>query len=294
VKIRVYSWLKNILLAKSLNALARYVIHNSMKNQLILILAFAPLFSSFSARSQHLANTSILTETPDQYFLQVKQFGEFIDRFNYVTDWKGNRIDSKFEANYPRFQYLNFLLNQEDVRLQNPVDSSYINLCNQFLCEVTHTDSSQFISLYSGMVLAKSLVNFNYQGKYQQATISFLPEVLPDRSAKWVITNVETKCFNTLQDSLKIHFIAPNSHETSFINLKRIENLSNPIYFYPASVTSDASLLFMTEIAANRLTITNIEKVIYLITFPNWLITVEEFNRNTSNSGWLISNVTQK
>jgi hypothetical protein len=50
----------------------------------------------------------------------------------------------------------------------------------------------------------------------------------------------------------------------------------------------------MTEIAANRLTITNIEKVIYLITFPNWLITVEEFNRNTSNSGWLISNVTQK
>jgi hypothetical protein len=265
-----------------------------MKKHLFLILSFAALFSSLSAQSQHLASTSSTAETPDQYYLQVKQFGEFIDRFNYVTDWKGNRIDSKFEANYPRFHYLNFLLNQEDVHLQNPVDSSYINLCNQFLREVTHTDSSQFISLFSGMVLAKSLVNFNYQGKYQQATISFLPEVLPDRSAKWVITNVETQCFNTLTDSLKTYFIAPNSHETSFINMKRIENLSNPIYFYPASVTSDASLIFMTEIAANRLTITNIEKVIYLITFRNWLITVEEFNRNTSNSGWLISNVTQK
>lgn len=263
-----------------------------MKKQLFLILAFTAIL--FSAQSQHLANSSISAETPDQYYLQVKQFGEFIDRFNYLSDWKGNRIDGNFEAKFPRYQYLRYLFNQEEKRLKNPADSSYSILCNRFISEMVDSVSPQYISLYSGKVVAKTLVNFNYSGKKQQGTISFIPEVLPDRSAKWVISKVETLCFYNIADSLKTYFIAPNSHETSFINLKRIENLSNPIYFFPTMVTADTSLLFMTEVAANRLTINTIEKVVYTITFPRWIITVEEFNRETSNSGWLISNVTQK
>ncbi len=262
-----------------------------MKNHLFLILAFIALFSSFSAWSQHLANTSISTDTPDQYYLQVKQFNEFIDRFNYSSDWKGNRITSDFKAKVPRVKYLSYLFNIEDSRLQNAADSSYRNRCNQFLSDVVNPDSPQLISLFSGQVTTKASVKISYKGKNQNCTVYFLPEVLPDRSAKWVISKVETSCFKNMDDSLKTYFIAPNSHETSFINLKRIENISNPIYFYPSSITTDTSLLFMTEVAANRLTINNIEKVTYLITFPNWIITVEEFNRSSNNSGWLISNV---
>lgn len=90
-----------------------------------------------------------------------------------------------------------------------------------------------------------------------------------------------------------MHFIAPNSNETSFINLKRMEQLSNPIYFMSEKVTTDTTLLFMTEVAAGRLTINHIEKVIYLISFPGWQITTEEFIRSNYNSGWLISNITR-
>jgi hypothetical protein len=262
-----------------------------MNRSLTLILGFLSVFASLSAQPQHLANSALTAETPDQYYLQVKQFNEFIDRFNYVSDWKGNRITGDFESKVPRVQYLAYLFNEEDARQQNQADSSYRKLCNQFLHEVVDSASPQFISLFSGQVTAKALVNFNYNGKTQNGTVYFLPEVLPDRSAKWVISKVETNCFKPMADSLQKYFIAPNSHETSFINLKRIENLSNPIYFYPSTVTTDTSLLFMTEVAANRLTINNFEKVVYLITFPNWVITVEEFNRTSSNSGWLISDV---
>jgi len=262
-----------------------------MKNQLFLTLTFTALFSSFSAQTQHLSNTSISAATPDQYYLQVKQFNEFIDRFNYTSDWKGNLITDDFKTKFPRFQYLGYLFDKEDPRQTNPSDSNYRKLCNQFISEVVDSSAPQIISLFSGQVMAKAVVNISYMGKNQNCNVYFLPEVLPDRSAKWVISKVETTCFNSMADSLKTYFIAPNSQETSFINLKRIENLSNPIYFYPSTVTSDTSLLFMTEVAANRLIIKNIEKVIYIISFPNWQITVEEFNRESNNSGWLISNI---
>ncbi len=262
-----------------------------MRRSLFLILVLLCALINIQAQTQHLVNSAITTETPDQYYLQVKQFNEFIDRFNYLSDWKGNRITSDFEAKVPRDQYLGYLFNQEDLRQQNPADSNYRNQCTQFIKDVVNPDSQNFISLFSGQVTAKALVNFNYKGKNQNGTVYFLPEVLSDRSAKWVISKVETNCFKPMADSLQKYFIAPNSHETSFINLKRIENLSNPIYFYPSTITTDTSLLFMTEVAANRLIINNIEKVIYLITFPNWVITVEEFSRTSSNSGWLISNV---
>ncbi|MFA6401228.1 MAG: hypothetical protein WCX31_06325 [Salinivirgaceae bacterium] len=262
-----------------------------MSRYILLLIGLLSVLSYLPGQSQHLANTSITTETPDQYYLQVKQFNEFVDRFNYASDWKGNRITGDFEAKYPRIQYLGYLLNGEDPRQQNAADSNYRKLCNQFLREVVDSASLQFISLFSGQVTAKAVVNINYRSKNQNCTIYFLPEVLTDRSAKWVISKVETNCFKTVADSLQKYFIAPNSHETSFINLKRMENLSSPIYFYPSKVTTDTSLLFMTEVAANRLTINNIEKVVYLISFPNWLITVEEFSRTSSNSGWLISNI---
>ncbi|HAM97303.1 MAG TPA: hypothetical protein DCQ26_01725 [Marinilabiliales bacterium] len=262
-----------------------------MNRLFLLIVGLLGVLSYLPAQTPHLANSSITTETPDQYYLQVKQFGEFIDRFNYVSDWKGNRIGNDFEAKFPRFHYLGYLFNKEDVRQQNLADSNYRKLCNQFLREVVDPAAPQFISLFSGQVTAKALVNINYRGKNQNCTIYFLPEVLPDRSAKWVISKVETNCFKTVADSLQKYFIAPNSHETSFINLKRIEDLSNPIYFYPSTVITDTSLLFMTEVGTNRLTINNIEKVMYLITFHSWLITVKEFNRTSNNSGWLISNI---
>jgi len=258
-------------------------------------LIFSILLNLFvvTGYGQAVLNSDSNLETPNEYYLQVKQFGEFIDRFNYQSDWKGNRISDEFAAKVPRFNYLTYLLNHEDPRLLNGADSTYLDLCNQFFHSVTNPDSGQNISLFSGQVVAKAKTNIAYRGKIQNCTIYFQPEVLNDRSAKWVISKVQTDCFRSFSDSLKTYFIAPNSHETSFINVKRLGNLSNPIYFFPKSITSDTTLIFMTEVAAERLTINYVEKVTYLISFPEWQITVEEFNRANSNSGWLISNITR-
>jgi len=259
-----------------------------MKNLFLLTLIASLMLTFTSVKSQPLSLSGHTIETPPVYYLQVKQFDEFINRFNYVSDWKGNKIDDNFAKAYPRADYLTFLINTEDKRLS---DSTYLKLCGDFVNEMTDMNQPQVISLYGGQVMAKSIVNITYRNKNYKIEVYFAPEVLADRSAKWTIQKVNANCFTNIKDSLSSNFMAPNSHETSFINLKRIEQLSNPVYFMSTDITSSTTLLFMTEIAAHHLTINNIEKTSYLITFPNWEIKVDEFVRTSNNSGWLISDV---
>lgn len=256
-----------------------------------IFLFFSLTLFAINLNAQKSFNVSASLQTPAEYHLQVKQFGEFVDRFNYKTDWKGNSISDEFAQKVPRANYIYYLFNSEDERLVNPNDSSYRVLCSEFIAFIDEPNNSKTITLFSEQVKAFAMVNFMYFGKHQRAKVELLPEVLPDRSAKWVISSVETNCFAAIGDSLRTHFIAPNSHETNFINTKKVTGQTNPIYYFSTTLATNSTMLFLTEAAKNRIKIQTIENVVYHISFPGWKITVEEFNRTTNNSGWLISNV---
>lgn len=233
-------------------------------------------------------------QTPSEYYLRVKQFGEFVDRFNYKSDWKGNRITDEFATKVPRSNYILYLINGEDSRFSNPADSTYRKLCGEFISFVTDPSKPQTIDLYGGQVVAWAKVNVTYGGKDYKVKMIMIPEEAADRSVKWVISRVEADCFASVADSIQKQFIAPNSHETNFINMKKINGSSNPIYFFSQSIATDTTLLFLTEVQSKRLKVQTIEQVTYHITFPGWEITVDDYNRNTTNSGWLISGVNKK
>lgn len=252
----------------------------------ILLLLIVFTNSSYGQQKDILTNTLI---TPKEYYLQVKQFGEFIDRFNYKSDWRGNLITDEFAKAVPRSNYIFYLINGEDSRLTNSTDSTYRVLCSEFIADVNNPNNPQIINLYSGQVKALVKVIFRYQSKLQSANLEMIPEVLTDRSAKWVIKSVETDCLASNSDSLAKHFIAPNSHETTFINLNKLNSTPDPSYFLAKSTAT--TLRFINEIAKKQIIIQNTEKVTYYITFPRWQITVDEFNRTSNNSGWLISNI---
>jgi hypothetical protein len=240
------------------------------------------------AQNQSLSGNYI--ETPNEYYLQVKQFGEFVDRFNYLSDFKGNLITEDFAQKFPRPKYISFLLNKEDSK---NIEATYSERVARFINFVTNPENPKKINLYGGQVKAFAEVNFTYTGKPAKGTIELAPEILPDRSAKWVIIGITTDCFATIADSLTTHFLAPNSHETNFINIKKVSGNSSPIFFFPTTLAANPTLLFMTESAKGRIQVQNIEKVHYIIDFDNWQIRVEEFKRTCTNSGWLISNVYQ-
>jgi hypothetical protein len=264
-----------------------------MMNRVKLLLPLLILIgnSIHSKGQQNIIPTTAL-QTPKEYYLQVKQFGEFIDRFNYKSDWKGNRITDEFARKVPRASYILYLMNSEDERLINPTDSSYRMLCSEFIAYVDNPSNPQAISLFSGQVKAIVKANITYNSKGHTASLEMIPEILPDRSAKWVISRVETDLFRFSPDSLQKHFIAPNSHETNFINLRKLNGTTNP-YYYTSSVLTK-TILFLKEVEQKRIIIQNTEKVTYYIHFSGWEITVEEFNRNSNNSGWLISDIKKR
>ena len=51
------------------------------------------LFFVLSNLSIPLAFSQISNADEQNYFINVKQFNEFIDRFNYKTDFRGEKID---------------------------------------------------------------------------------------------------------------------------------------------------------------------------------------------------------
>jgi len=252
----------------------------------IAILAFANSFNSFS---QIKITSNFDLQTPKEYYLQVKQFGEFLNRFNYKTDWKGNLITEEFSKKVPRNSYIFSLINQEDKRITNPNDSSYRAICSEFIKFITNPEKPQEIYLYSGQVKAEAFVNIICFGKTAQVKVEMIPDVLPDRSARWVINGVESSLFETNTDSIKKHFIAPNSHETNFINLKKLNESDNDIYYLSAPIAN--TMIFIKGIEQKKIQIQNIERVTYQVTFPGWLVTVDEFTRGSNNSGWLISDI---
>jgi hypothetical protein len=248
------------------------------------------LIASITCNGQVKYASNQKPETPPEFYLRVKQFGEFIDRFNYQSDWKGNVISKEFAEKVPRDAYIHLLINLDDNRLTNPNDTSYMALCNEFVKFVVNPSQPVLINLYSGQVVANAKANILYYGAANQVCFEMIPEALPDRSAKWTIKSVDAKFFKSIDDSLKAYFIAPNSHETNFINIRKLNGNENPIYYFGA-MAKDPTLLFLSELARNKIVVKNIESITYLISFPQWEIEVKEFNRTSTNSGWLISNI---
>jgi len=258
-------------------------------NQLIRPLLLLLIGGSLNSFGQYKIVPGNTLQTPTELYMQVKQFGEFIDRFNYKSDWKGNLITEEFARTVPRANYIAYLLNAEDSRLGSSTDSSYSILCGEFIKYIDNPSNPKTISLYSGQVKARVKVAITYNGKVQSALLEMIPDVLPDRSAKWVISSVEADFLVSNADSLVNHFIAPNSHETNFINLRKLNGLTDPSYFL--TTTAAATIRFTNEVAKKHIVIQNTEKVTYYITFTGWEITVDEYNRSSNNSGWLISNI---
>jgi hypothetical protein len=269
--------------------------HQSNRNQEVIVMSRIKLITLFTlligsnliSFGQQIQGSYL--STPKEYYLQVKQFGEFLNRFNYKTDWKGNLITEEFSKKIPRNAYILSLINQNDPRLTDPLDSSYRVTCSEFLAFIVNAQNPQEINLYSGQVKAQAFVNIICFGSARQVKVEMIPDVLPDRSARWVINGVESSLFAANADSIKQHFIAPNSHETNFINLKKLNDSTNGTYYLSSPVAN--TITFIKGIEQKKIQIQSIEKVTYQITFTRWLITVDEFTRDSNNSGWLISNV---
>ena len=237
---------------------------------------------------------TLITKTERNYHLNVKQFNEFVDRFNYKTDFKGNKIDSTFKSKISREKYLDLLFNVEDSRLiQNDLNYSdaYAKLKNEFVHEVVTNDC--FIDKYSVKIIAEAKSQVTYNNNPVEVCV-FLNQEIIDNGVKWVLLSVKADFLNVLkQDTVLLRFIPPTSNETNFISLKRaFDDKSYQHYYSYHGYTFDPLSAFLFAVNNGSIQFQYVNEIVYhILDIPGWKIKIKEFNRNTENSGWLIDDI---
>jgi hypothetical protein len=264
-------------------------------NKILLVFSFiVPGILNFSPGH---SQTVVIPENPKERIFQIrtKQFNEFIDRFNYKTNFKGDPVDSVFKLKISRERLINSLFDLKDPRIvpsDKKYSKKYTDEKKAFIDEVIVRNL--MIPKYSDKIIAEAKSRIVYKGIPNSISIFLKQEIVGRDMVKWVITNVKGSIFNFFQtDTAYIRFIPPTSNETDFINLKRaLGDIDHLQYYASKDYDPDYLTLFYYTINSGLIKFEYVEEVIYhIFEIPGWYIKVKEFNRIETNSGWLITDV---
>jgi hypothetical protein len=245
------------------------------------------------------AQRIIKPENPNEtiFLVRVKQFNEFVDRFNYKTDFNGDPVDSVFMSKISHENMINSLFDLKDSRIDQAgtnFSGSYLDEKTRFINDVISKDL--FIYKYSDKIIAEARSRIIYKEQPHTIRIFLTQEIVESDMVKWVIFSVKGDIFNFLQtDTAFIRFIPPSSNETDFINLKRaLEDVDHLQYYASSDYEPDYLMLFFFMINSGMIRFEYVEEVTYhILDIPGWCIKVREFNRSDMNSGWLISDISK-
>jgi hypothetical protein len=236
-------------------------------------------------------------ENPNEkiYLVRTKQFNEFVDRFNYKTDFNGNPVDSIFSSKIPRDKMINSLFDLKDPRIDRSGkgwSKNFSDIKTEFINEVVNRNL--LIYKYSDKIIAEAKSRIVYKGVPSVISIFLSQEIVGNDRVKWVVINVKGDIFRFFKkDTLFIRFIPPSSNETDFINLKRaLEDVDHLQDYASKDYNPDYLTVFYYMVNSGLVKFDYVEEVIYhIIDIKGWNIEVKEFNRNEMNSGWLIDDV---
>ena len=224
-----------------------------------------------------------------EMIMQVKQFNQFIERFNYERTFDDKPIDSVFASQINRKQYINYLFNLSDKDLDSNL--VYKNLKNSFIDEIIMNN------LYLSKLLKNTYVvadcNVFFKGKKENLQLTLQKIVDKDSSSEW-------KIVSAFADFIKISsikdtnvYIPPNANETNFMRICDLLSDKQLIssYFYH-SYEIDYLSIFHYLLFTNQIELKNVKSInYYIFDIPNWIMVVSDFNRKSINSGWLISDL---
>ncbi len=259
----------------------------------IITISIAILFAA-NLLAQNTFNQTKLPATQEMV-MQVKQFGQFIERFNYAKNFKSQEIDSAFRSQYPRKNYITLLFNLADPRFDSTkltYSPEYVGRAERFIDNVVN--NNLLMDRYCSNVVAEALCNVEYKKVKKQLTMMMRKRIYPNTASEWYIDDVVAPwlALEPCRDKQSIT-IPPTSNETNFIRMydllldkQHVTQIMDTSYVY------DTRSVFLFLLQQNSLTMLNTQHIKYRIyQIDGWFFTVEYFNRNSLNSGWLISDL---
>lgn len=230
------------------------------------------------------------------FIYEVKEIDEFFERFN---DDPGSFIRTVYKAHNTKFnvdrqRLIRSLFNYENMSWDSVI-------MNKFISEVTNRKKPIYLDFYGGNWYAELTCKFNYNSSSIEMPIIMKIERTQNKGSKWMIVAVGSSALKSrivvtemVQSKIKTKFISPTSHGTNFVSLKRAfadkENLSD--YFENSYLKRSNMLEFYNAILNREIEFLEVIKIKYhFLLADNWIFIVENFSRESLNSGWLINHL---
>ena len=262
---------------------------NTQKIFSILFLLFLTQEMLFS-QSNSLNN---FAEDETVLYTMNKQVGQFVRRFNMEEDQYGKRFPTNDKS------YRNTKLRESMLPIMfdtyNPRTSG--KLKQYFIDDVTDKENPVFLNFLDKNWYAEVSATFTANGD-EVNIILFLTLEEENLGSKWIISNVYysyfPKLFPPTEDTVhQEYFLHPQSHELDFMNLHRALDDPAHIELYASNnYTPDFLTLFFYQMKKGQLKFKEINTVkFHFFQIKDWYFELSYFNRNDTNSGWLISNL---
>lgn len=222
---------------------------------------------------------------------QTKQVNQFFRRFNCEESPEGVRYypeDPLFRDSTLRSRYLNILFDNENQGMPAEMKQDFIQT-------VMGGSHPLYLDFHGGDWFAEVSTRFVFKGEEKNLTL-FLQLQEEAVGSKWVITNVYFEPFSRLffnSQPEQMKFLHPLSHELDFMNLIHVFKDKDEVELYTSrAYRPDFLTLFIYEIKNGNMTFKTVQNLkFHFFQVPGWYFELNDFNRSTHNSGWLISNL---
>ncbi len=259
-----------------------------MQKFVLLIIVFVTTVSFVNAQS-----FNGFTDDETTLYAMNKQVGQFVHRFNMEEDNLGKFLpknDNRYHNNELREKLLPGMFDKSNPRTSG-------NLKKYFIDDITNNDQPVYLNFLDSDWYAEVSASFVINGR-EENLILFLTLEEENLGSKWILSNVYFRNFNLLFPNVdtneqKKHFLHPQSHELDFMNLHKA--LENPEYvelYASTDYQPDYLTLFFYLMKTGKMEFKKINSAkFHFFQIKNWYFELSYFNRNDTNSGWLISNL---
>lgn len=248
-----------------------------MRKYLLILLSFVALGSY----AQSFGNIQ-----EDMFNYQVKGIGEFMARFNSDEHIKFDMHlpDSLSQRKKDILSVCNYEISRTIPDFENVINN-FIKIIEEYDLKLQFSDSTWF-----------ALGKFDVQYKKNPIKLNLLltPHEARPRRFCWALLDVGGKDINQLADTTRWVGISPTDNELDFIELagKSKSQRGNFPGFRKPGKDIDYLSAFVALVQSGVVTINHCNKITYyFLNVPNYIFTVENFIRESSNSGWLISSI---
>lgn len=230
------------------------------------------------------AQAQLLGEQPKDsvWVTRVKLLQQFINRFNYSEDWRGNSVQDP-GAISKRREYIASLF-EADYASSVPRSDLLA-----FVEDITGSFPPRYLSFYDDNWYAKVHCKASYLGKDTEVLLTLKVQQNEDQSVQWVIVGGHAE-FLELEKHDQPLVLNGNANELNFMRLFiGLEEKQRITDFTAADYQPDPLSLIHFLIRRGDLKLHHALSVSYhFYQLPGWIISVKEFDRHEYNSGWLI------